>query len=527
MALCRCCCLVRTVCVTALHRTEVSKGGVSPRSARLSGARKNLAPGQHDWRTIFRSATQQQSYSVANPMAAQISHKRTTPRCVCSIDPAKHPWEQGKKLHNRWHPDIPHVDTVKEGECFRVETQDWTGGQIKDNDSAEDMKNIDLSLVHNLSGPFRVEDTKGKPAMPGDLLVVEILDLGPLEGHEWGFTGIFDRENGGGFLTDHFPEACKAIWDFEGIYCSSRHVPGVRFPGLIHPGLIGTAPSHELLKIWNDRERKLVEDGEKAVTLGRVLHTRPLANLPEPVGCLLGSMDKNSEEFKKAAKEAARTIPGREHGGNCDIKNLTKGCKVYFPVFIEGANLSMGDMHFSQGDGEVSFCGAIEMCAAFLTLKCTIMRGGMEQYLTPMGPTKLHVNPIFEISPLEPHFSEWLVFEGLSIDEYGRQHYLDASVAYKRAVLNCIHYLAKFGYTKQQIYLMLSCCPCEGRISGIVDAPNACCTLAIPTAIFDQDIRPCKEGPPVGPKLINRGDLAKCKYDGSLPLTKPTCNGCC
>ncbi len=56
-----------------------------------------------------------------------------------------------------------------------------------------------------------------------------------------------------------------------------RNCPaGVRFPGLIHPGLIGTAPSHELLKIWNDRERKLVEDGEKAVTLGGVLHTRPL-----------------------------------------------------------------------------------------------------------------------------------------------------------------------------------------------------------------------------------------------------------
>lgn len=34
--------------------------------------------------------------------------------------------------------------------------------------------------------------------------------------------------------------------------------------------------------------------------------------------------------------------------GNCDIKNLTRGCKVYFPVFVEGANLSMGDMHFSQ-----------------------------------------------------------------------------------------------------------------------------------------------------------------------------------
>jgi acetamidase/formamidase len=37
-------------------------------------------------------------------------------------------------------------------------------------------------------------------------------------------------------------------------------------------------------------------------------------------------------------------------------------------VFVEGANLSMGDMHFSQGDGEVSFCGAIEM-SGFLELK--------------------------------------------------------------------------------------------------------------------------------------------------------------
>jgi len=37
-----------------------------------------------------------------------------------------------------------------------------------------------------------------------------------------------------------------------------------------------------------------------------------------------------------------------------------------------------------------------------------------------------------------------------------------------------------------QVYLLLSCCPCEGRISGIVDVPNACATLAIPVSIFDQ-----------------------------------------
>ena len=33
--------------------------------------------------------------------------------------------------------------------------------------------------------------------------------------------------------------------------------------------------------------------------------------------------------------------------------------QVYFPVFLEGANLSMGDMHFSQGDGEVSLRSSV------------------------------------------------------------------------------------------------------------------------------------------------------------------------
>ena len=229
--------------------------------------------------------------------------------------------------------------------------------------------------------------------------------LGPLPGDEWGFTGTFDRDNGGGFLTDHFPAASKAIWNFDGLYCQSRHLPGIRFPGLIHPGLIGTAPSAELLEIWNTREKTLVDAGEDATTLCGCLHTRPLACLPQAKGACLGTVGKDSPAWAKIAGEGARTVPGRENGGNCDIKNLSRGCKVYFPVFVEGANLSMGDMHFSQGDGEVSFCGAIEM-SGFLVLKTSIIRNGMAEYLTPMGPTKLHVNPIFEIGPCEPRFSE-------------------------------------------------------------------------------------------------------------------------
>jgi len=201
--------------------------------------------------------------------------------------------------------------------------------------------------------------------------------------------------------------------------------------------------------------------------------------------------ENGKPEWDKVANEAARTVPGRENGGNCDIKNLSRGCTVYFPVFVKGANLSVGDMHFSQGDGEVSFCGAIEM-SGFLDLKCTVIKGGMK-LLPAVGPSPLNVNPIFEIGPLEPRYSEWLVFEGISVDEDGTQHYLDATIAYKMAVLRCIKYLSQFGYTEEQIYLLLSCCPCEGRISGIVDVPNAVCTLAIPIAIFDRDIRPPKD----------------------------------
>ncbi|VAI50942.1 unnamed protein product [Triticum turgidum subsp. durum] len=222
--------------------------------------------------------------------------------------------------------------------------------------------------------------------------------------------------------------------------------------------------------------------------------------------CNVLQTQEGTAEWEKIANEAARTIPGRENGGNCDIKNLGRGSKVYLPVFVEGANLSTGDMHFSQGDGEVSFCGAIEM-SGFLELKCEIIRGGMKEYLTPVGPSPLHVNPIFEIGPVEPHFSEWLVFEGISVDESGKQHFLDASVAYKRAVLNAIEYLSRFGYSKEQVYILLSCCPCEGRISGIVDAPNAVATLAIPTVIFDQDIKPKRLGN--GPKLRRFPDVLR------------------
>ena len=44
----------------------------------------------------------------------------------------------------------------------------------------------------------------------------------------------------------NYMSRAKAIWDFEGIYCTSRHLPHVKFAGLIHPGILGCAPSPEV-----------------------------------------------------------------------------------------------------------------------------------------------------------------------------------------------------------------------------------------------------------------------------------------
>ena len=233
------------------------------------------------------------------------------PKTLFKVDLTKSMSEQELVGHNRWHPDIPAVVSVNPGDVFRIECKDWTDGQIKYNDDPSDIRDVKLTVVHVLSGPIHVNG-----AQPGDILVVDLLDIGPLPGDEWGFTGIFDRNNGGGFLTDHFPNAAKAVWDIQGIYTSSRQIPGVRFAGISHPGLIGCAPSAELLAKWNTREKALVDKGGPPWKP----QIPPLAALPNPENAILGSL--KGADFERVAAEAARTVPPREHGGNCDIKNL-------------------------------------------------------------------------------------------------------------------------------------------------------------------------------------------------------------
>ncbi|KAK7937680.1 formamidase [Apiospora aurea] len=408
---------------------------------------------------------------------------------------------------------VPSVETIKDGETVKIECVDWTGGQIGNNDSADDVRDVDLTKIHYLTGPFDVEG-----AAPGDLLLVEIMDVQPFEDQPWGFTGVFAKDNGGGFLDEIYPSAAKAIWDFEGIYATSRHIPHVKFAGLIHPGILGCAPSADVLDTWNTREAELIAANKLE---------RDVAKPPEPLNAHAGA---GGAEVKGEGREgggADDSGGGRSMGGTarrkrllidpCDsIKNLSRGSKVYLPVHVAGAKFSVGDLHFSQGDGEISFCGAIEM-AGIITINFKVIKNGVAN----LGLK----SPIYIPGPVEPQFSpgRTLYFEGFSVDEHGKQHYMDVTVAYRQTTLRCIEYLRRFGYSDYQIYLLLSCAPIQGHVAGIVDIPNACTTLGLPMDIFDFDISPAAVA--ASGRAPAQLDMGACAFETGVAEGKVTAGG--
>ena len=186
-------------------------------------------------------------------------------------------------------------------------------------------------------------------------------------------------------------------------------------------------------------------------------------------------------DFDRIAKEGARTVPPREHGGNLDIKNLTIGSRIYLPVYVKGAGLSIGDLHFSQGDGEITFCGAIEMDGR-AHLGFDLIKGGMAKYNINAA---VYVPGIHDVQ-----YDQWLTFTGISVAD-GVNYYLDATVAYKQACRAAIDYLTQVtDLDREQVYMLLTTAPVEGRYGGVVDLPNASASISIPTAIFDVDILP-------------------------------------
>ncbi|MHA1406027.1 MAG: acetamidase/formamidase family protein [Candidatus Heimdallarchaeaceae archaeon] len=64
------------------------------------------------------------------------------------------------------------------------------------------------------------------------------------------------------------------------------------------------------------------------------------------------------------------TLIPEVYGGNMDSTACTAGTVVYLPIFVKGALFAVGDVHATQGDGEV--CGTTVEIDAEVTIKLVV-----------------------------------------------------------------------------------------------------------------------------------------------------------
>jgi formamidase len=339
------------------------------------------------------------------------------------------------------------VVRVDPGQVVGLETRDALDGQVKPTSTADDLRRVSFNVVHPLTGPVYIND-----AEPGDLLEVTLVEIEP---QPFGFTV---QTPGFGFLRDLFTEPHIVRWTIANGFATSSDLPGVRIPGAPFMGVIGIAPSHELLGQINRREADLSRRG------GMVL-------LPETADSVPAD--------PAIARTAVRTIAPHETGGNLDVKQLTKGTTLRIPVYAPGALFSVGDAHFAQGDGES--CGtAVEMGA---TCYCSfnVIKGAAKA--RNIRDVQFYRNDYFT-APEMAAPRRFFATTGQSYTREGVNHSEDATLSARNALLNMIDYLvAERGFTRQQAYAICSVAV-DLKISELVDVPNFVVSAFLPLDIF-------------------------------------------
>jgi formamidase len=369
---------------------------------------------------------------------------------VISVDPFKPLGEEPATGHNRWHEAIEPVVEVDPGDTVVYETRDAFDGQLNGESTAEDVGNLDLNVVHPLTGPVFV-----KGAEPGDLLEVRVVEIEADPWERWGYTV---EVPGFGFLRDEFPDPYIIHWRLHGNeYAESEQLPGVRIRCTPHPGVLGLALSAELRRRAAEREAALAERGGFAL-------------LPDPGGAV------PSEE--SIAREGLRTIPPRETAGNIDIKQIGPGTTVLLPVYAEGGLVSTGDVHYAQGDCEA--CGtAIEMRSR-VHLSFGIRKGEAER--RGIRDLQFFRDDYFARPELAVP-RRFFATTGIGVHRDGTNESEDLSLSAKNALLNMIDHLETRGFTRQQAYALCSVAV-DLRVSQTVDVPNLLVSALLPLDIF-------------------------------------------
>ncbi|MEL7182422.1 MAG: acetamidase/formamidase family protein [Pseudomonadota bacterium] len=372
----------------------------------------------------------------------------------CSDDP---------NCFNRYHPDIPAVATASPGDFIIFETRDALDSDLTLTSNADDVAALDLSGVHPMTGPVAIEG-----AERGDVVAVTVVDIEP---DQFGYTVIVP---GFGFLRDEFTEPYFVGWKQSRTHAVSDAMPWIAVPYEAFTGSIGTMPGEPEIEAWLERETELAAVGGVAL-------------LPEPTGALPASL---CGADGTVADRCLRTVPPRENGGNMDVQQMQVGTTILIPCFVDGCNLFIGDVHYAQGDGEVS--GTAIETGAVVTVTTEIRKGAGAFITSPqvegglqiknMEPSAFHqtVGYPFKDPGSVPTYHTYLesaVIEGLP------QMSEDLTMAARHALVQMIDHIERtYGLTREQAYILASVAV-DLRVGQVVDVPNY-----IITAVLNKDV---------------------------------------
>lgn len=320
------------------------------------------------------------------------------------------------------------------------------------------------ATVHPLAGPVRITG-----ARRGDALAVTIEKISP---GAFGYTQI----GGIGLVSDLIKGPYRVLWRLDKKFARSDLLPGVAIPNRSFPGVITVLPDAHAHLAALSREAALKEAG------GAVFAPEPAFASP---GDLCG-------ENGWARDECLRTIPPREFGGNIDSRYLGVGATIILPCSVDGCGLAIGDVHYAQGDGEVSGT-AIEMDAE-VTVRTRIIEGAGAGMSGPQfsGPASLLEIPSrrffattglpLKASGTAPPDSAYLQSpKVMNLENLSK----DISLAARNALIAMIDHISKeYGLTREQAYIVASVAV-DLRIAQVVDAPNTGVIAVLPVDIFE------------------------------------------
>ena len=200
-----------------------------------------------------------------------------------------------------FNASIPAVLQVESGDEVVIDTFSGGMSEVADPSLFRPEHRLIVETVPQIMGPHILTGpVHVKGAEPGDTLEVRILDIELTT--DWGWNIIRPLK---GALPEDFPNLSRRVIPIDRQTNVARLPWGVDVPLRPFFGIIGVAPP--------------------------------------PAYGLVSSVEP------------------REYGGNIDNKEFIPGTSLFLPVFVPGANLSVGDGHAVQGDGEVCLT-ALETC---------------------------------------------------------------------------------------------------------------------------------------------------------------------